>query len=168
MADGKLASGYYIGKITGQRFGASGEKKTPYFEVDVTVDKRKTNQGMDTEDIPPIPTSVSIWLTPNYMQKGSGLECLKEIGFEGSDIANLNPEKTGYQNLAGNTVTLKFDSTVEWGWSIATLNGPRKPKTNVASVAISAAESLNHLLRAPGEAAPAAGPAEVNDDDEPF
>ncbi len=101
--------GLYFGTVTGQRFGMTGQKKTPYIAIafkptlranPVTPNDKDTGEALETS----YEREVTLYITEATIKNGMTVEQLRAVGWEGTRFSDLDPDSPNFQDLTGNEV----------------------------------------------------------------
>ena len=127
-------SGLYEAKITGQRFGKSKTKGTPFFEVDISVLRRLPPENAPEPLSTPLNRRVTMYLSEGNITKGFAFEKIKACGTTCSSLSQLDPATADYDDLTGNVVKVLHHADDMYDWQIFTAGGaPRESDPDVAA-----------------------------------
>lgn len=109
--EGMAPEGVYQGRVIGWGVGATEKKETPYFGVEVSVEKVENQANGEMEEIEPFNRKLFLWLSPRAVKMT--LRSLKNIGYEpeeGKELEPLfmEPDEEGAPDFFDKEVTLQM------------------------------------------------------------
>lgn len=97
----RYQEGLYVLRVTGQGFGESDQKKTPFFFLQCLPEEQVFEDGNQPCD--QYPAEVVFWITEKTFDRT--MRELESLGFTGKKLSNLDPDTPGYFDLTGVTFT---------------------------------------------------------------